>query len=352
MVSFPELDALGVDRQKIQVDTNDGYPRIAFDWQYPGSAGSQKYAITFINGDITQQAKPYPEKLQNVLQNGIDVYYQRAGVGIGAYAQHPPFIKEIYKHMRAGGSFVTDDFYITWNEVYDGGSEFPADLALSEMPIPGEGELIKEISDMRLKWEPAPQDLKLDNAGGHPNLYYGWKVRVRQKTSSPVSVPAIGRPTSALGISTPDKLGGIDFKDLKSRAPNGKRSVGALKGQLTALPISQLEKIDIFSEWSRIQNLVNEGVIPSNARMKQFLMACCQKQVLGRDLNKILGCLSDIFRLEETQTGLANQGQAGDQTDPLKDMLAQLETNRTPQEILAGLSLIALPQAQVQLSIP
>ncbi|MBF0532812.1 MAG: hypothetical protein HQL23_06935 [Candidatus Omnitrophica bacterium] len=153
--------------------------------------------------------------------------------------------------------------------------------------------------------------------------------------SSPASVSgAAASPAQAA-----DKNGGVDFRALP---------VPALPvlpmGNVPPAMIGDFSRLDIRKEWSYIQNMVNEGVIPSDQRLRNYLLAACQQKRLARDINQILGLLADVLRLEENHAALTEPG--------IENMLALLESDRPNQEIQSGLSRISTAAPELQLSIP
>lgn len=46
-------------------------------------------------------------------------------------------------------------------------------------------------------------------------------------------------------------------------------------------------------------NTPRAGIIPLNERIKEYVLASCLRQGLGSQMDKILGCIADIMRIEE-----------------------------------------------------
>jgi hypothetical protein len=115
--------------------------------------------------------------------------------------------------------------------------------------------------------------------------------------------------------------GGIDFRHL----PIVTQSLGNLKASIRAMPQAGLERINLAQEWSDIERLVNSGITPSAERLKDYLAASCFSGNLNSDMEKIVACISDILRTEESTC---------QPTDPaLKDILVVLGSGRSGEEI-------------------
>jgi len=185
-----ELESIGVDLENILVFDDDGYPRIEFEWTYIGGV-EQTYSITFVNADITEPK--LNSKLNKVLSQGVDIYYQKAGceIPICYHQREDSFICSIHDHLNPGGYFVTDDYAFYGGEIgaLDFGTYFPVQLHEIEVPNFTELEdaIIKVISSS------LPEDVYrryLGKERENPRFHYGWHVRIRQKEGQPGSIPA------------------------------------------------------------------------------------------------------------------------------------------------------------------
>ncbi|MBF0532878.1 MAG: hypothetical protein HQL23_07275 [Candidatus Omnitrophica bacterium] len=158
--------------------------------------------------------------------------------------------------------------------------------------------------------------------------------RERPRASSPATVASIISPAQS-----EDKNGGVDFRALP---------VPALPvmpaGNVAPVRIGDFSRLDIRNEWSHMQSMVNDGVVPSDERLRNYLLAACQQKVIGRDMDQILGLLADVMRLEESHVTLTDPG--------VENMLALIESNQPNREIQSGLSRISIPERELQLSIP
>ncbi|MFA5499743.1 MAG: methyltransferase domain-containing protein, partial [Candidatus Omnitrophota bacterium] len=167
-----ELHSLGVT--KVKVDMYKERPRITFRWAYQG-ASEEEYSITFVTADITKPGK-YPEALRNFLEEGIDVYFQKAGERIANdYSKkHDNFIIYLSKYLRQDGFFVTDDVAVrSVAGIFSGqpryvnrAEKFPISL-----------QVITNVDLERRKKEALAVRTKLP---GRLNLGYGLIVTIRQ----------------------------------------------------------------------------------------------------------------------------------------------------------------------------
>ncbi|MFA5345415.1 MAG: metallophosphoesterase [Candidatus Omnitrophota bacterium] len=127
--------------------------------------------------------------------------------------------------------------------------------------------------------------------------------------------------------------GGIDFRAL----PIVNQPVNTAILKLSAADLARLNNINIDSEWSQIQNMVNAGIIPSSQRIKEYMLACCLRKNSGSQISRVLGCIADILRIEEDRVL--------DTDVELKSILTLVESGRPESELQLGLSKIEiLPQ--------
>ncbi|MFH1397256.1 MAG: hypothetical protein ABIH27_01725 [Candidatus Omnitrophota bacterium] len=96
----------------------------------------------------------------------------------------------------------------------------------------------------------------------------------------------------------PDAPGGIDLRAL----PTIIQPMGSFKGLNFSLPqLSQeeLRQFNVASEIELIKNMVKAGNIPSGDRIKELIAACVQKGQINSQIDNLLLCLVDTFKLEE-----------------------------------------------------
>jgi len=96
----------------------------------------------------------------------------------------------------------------------------------------------------------------------------------------------------------PEKTGGIDFRALPMIIqPMG--SFAGLNFKLPQLSQAELRQINVDSEIQQIKNMVQSGIIPSGQRIKELVAACIQKKEMNSQVDGLLLCIADIFKLEE-----------------------------------------------------
>ncbi|MFC1658665.1 signal peptidase I [Candidatus Omnitrophota bacterium] len=173
------LKAMGVEKKDIKLINNpDGTVTIKFTWAYLGQ-GLREYSITYIQADITDPDN-YPQRLKQILSTGIDIYYQKAGFGIPK--RYDRFLSIIAKAVKEGGYLVTDD-YSTEREIFN-----PDSLLRSHnLNYTSENELVS--AEMRY-WESQVKFARRDDYIANTPvplylIYYGWRVRIRQKKEEP-----------------------------------------------------------------------------------------------------------------------------------------------------------------------
>lgn len=131
-----------------------------------------------------------------------------------------------------------------------------------------------------------------------------------------------------------DDLGGIDFRSLfiTSRSspvikPNPQEQINP------GIPSSAIDK-----EWRDIQKTVSEGNIPSGDRIRKYVLFCCQRENLNKDVDNVIICISEILRLEEDYVVDCEPG--------FIRFLSILESYTSPQELQIALRNFSfVPQA-------
>jgi len=163
-----ELEALGVDRSMIIADTDSrGYPRIAFDWAYPGEKPRKRYVCFIDSRDILQD--------RGIRYLGAyDLYYQRASVELAAgYVEKRlrknSYIRDVYARVKPGGYLVTDDYSwrFSFERAVNYADDFPEDLAVEEHFV--DPLLTDTVREFR------------KSEGYEKMLGYGWDVGIRRK---------------------------------------------------------------------------------------------------------------------------------------------------------------------------
>ncbi len=168
---------------------------VSFEWSYAGSGSARSYSVTFINANIADPLS-YPEALERILADGIDVYYQKAGFSIPkGYARFMPVIG---RSLRDNGSIISGD--ICWEEF----NPYPWDLdpvlayipaaVFSEMDAAAT-ERMKRFASALVQSRARDEAAKFQSSGLEDEtaesllstahwyyiLRYGWEVHIRRK---------------------------------------------------------------------------------------------------------------------------------------------------------------------------
>ena len=105
--------------------------------------------------------------------------------------------------------------------------------------------------------------------------------------------------------------GGVDFRQLPA-------SIAGVECKALFGGISpRVAGMDIDAEWTKIQTMVNRGILPSCQRVREYAGACYTKGVLPGRSRELLSCVAAVLRMEETKDM---------PTEPVfKDLLAVLD---------------------------
>lgn len=186
-----ELEALGIT--DVRVDRNEGYPRISFMWAYHGEEPRLR-EITFVETDMTDTDN-YPRMLHDFLNEGIDLYYQRASLRMPKeYCQKKCFLRYLHDHLNRDGFFITDDYsffekgHEGEDKFFDRSKDFP--IRMEKLPVPGRDVRARVIKRVRRRAS---------------SLSYGWNLTVRRKKAE-LAGPAPMRPESAGGKEEVDRI--------------------------------------------------------------------------------------------------------------------------------------------------
>lgn len=138
---------------------------------------------------------------------------------------------------------------------------------------------------------------------------------------------------SSLPIAA-DAKGGIDLRALPIV------SQPALNMPVGNIPtLRPLVNINLDESWSQIQSMLKVGIIPSSERIKEYLQSCCGKENMGQEIDRILVCIADIFRLQEEQAISTDAS--------LKEMLALLESDKSVDEMQFALAEILVSEKEL-----
>ena len=128
-----------------------------------------------------------------------------------------------------------------------------------------------------------------------------------------------------------DAKGGIDFRGLPIVT---QPVVPAMPGP-SLRSGSNFKNIDLKESWQQIQNMLKAGIIPSSQRLKEYLQACCSKEIdIDSQIDKVLACIADILRLQEQDDKPTEQA--------LKEVLVLLESGKPADQIPVALNNITV----------
>jgi len=159
--------------------------------------------------------------------------------------------------------------------------------------ITDENQLREEINHTDI------EDSKFDSI---VKEYKGEGSNQQTKLTASSSIRNSGEESVSSAVqSTPEKTGGIDFRALPMTIqPMG--SFNGLNFKLPRLSQAELRQINVDSEIQQIKNMVQSGIVPSGQRIKELVAACIQKKEMNSQVDSLLLCLADIFKLEEENT--------------------------------------------------
>ena len=162
------------------------------------------------------------------------------------------------------------------------------------------------------------------------------------------------RPLNSIKSEEPDNAKSVKSVIWNARIPpfNPSSSVDNPGGiDLTALPITTqfvLNKplvenmpvagsglsltINLDNELRQIQSMLNTGIMPSSERIKEYALASSslKPEDYRREIDRLLGCIADIFRLEEEKAKPPPQA--------LKEVLILLEADKPAPELQLALA--------------
>ncbi|MDD5431601.1 MAG: hypothetical protein PHO70_01240 [Candidatus Omnitrophica bacterium] len=152
----------------------------------------------------------------------------------------------------------------------------------------------------------------------------GTKVVVSRKDKN--SLPPAPKETKELQNSAA-KVGGIDFRATPF-------VVQPMVGPQPTAHRPQALRLNnsLDAEWIAIQNMLNSGIVPSTRRIKEYLEQCCLKEDANLDIDRVIGCIADILRIEEERVVTTNSD--------LKELLVVLESDKTGKDLILALNKI------------
>lgn len=251
----------GMDVKGLQVHSFHGHPGFRFRWTYINQK-EEVHEIAFIKADITK-IETYPNFLKEEIEGGIDGYYQRAGYRIPQSYKDGTFIRYLYAHMNEGAFFVTDDYYYDYfdpdleTQIFnDAARDFP-DLNMRSIHVSVPPGITAKLLNTALRM---------------PRDYYGWHMRVRQKTGK--------EKTGAAPVSKGDAAG-----------------PPAEGGQAPSSPVETKEdlvRIAVYLGWMAEQAINKLSVIDT------LMQLIDERPRMREETNKLLAPLREVLSLYGT----------------------------------------------------
>ncbi len=117
------------------------------------------------------------------------------------------------------------------------------------------------------------------------------------------------------------EYGGIDLRSL----PINRQALDNLSTAGLPASADRLETLNINRELRDIYRLIDAGITPSPERIREFVQACCLKDEIATNQDRIMRCIAEIIRLDEERLC---------PTDiMLRDILVVLESSRNSREL-------------------
>ena len=177
-------------------------------------------------------------------------------------------------------------------------NEYAADMpgSLEKLLSEDNFNLSADIPDDRVRHSPGDDDnLNHDHDSGHHDTDSGGDSL--DDGSSPLTQQSAPDKsiTDALLL---EKRGGIDFTGRAMRIKLER--MGSFKDLSLVLPkVSNVEDINLDSEFTQIQSVIQTGIIPNSRRLLEFIAACYYRQELQDRLPEIISCLAEACKIEE-----------------------------------------------------
>ena len=284
------------------------------------------------------------------LVNGREVYAKRVNSLRTRYSEEEIMISlEVDKSLKKVSPYFDTQEFI--GIVYDRGAFYLLSLAITGERYSSEKE---EEPDDFYRFKTEVRDILMPLGLGdieHIFIYKDGKMRcvfldfethpyravkdANKATEALKSSSAVEREEKRSVSSSVNNPGGIDLRAL----PITTQFV--LNQPLTAnMPIagsalnlnralSDSRRVSLNNELRQIQDMLNAGIMPSSERIKEYALtsSSLKPEDYSREIDKILGCIADVFRLEEEKAKPTPQ--------ILKDMLILLESDKpAPLQIL------------------
>ena len=129
-----------------------------------------------------------------------------------------------------------------------------------------------------------------------------------------------------------DNAGGINFTALPILTQTTSLPRAVSNPQIGGQSGLKLPAGELDEEWHGIEQALNGGIIPSNERLKEYMLEICVNGDCTQEFDKVLSCIADILRLEEESCY---------PTAPaLREMLMLLESDKSAQEMQLALTTV------------
>ena len=125
-------------------------------------------------------------------------------------------------------------------------------------------------------------------------------------------------------------MGGIDLRVLPIAVKSAHLPVGLVSAASTSNNTALIPSPALDKEWQEIENMLNNGILPSLERIKEYLTLSCKSADCQARIEQVLGGIAYILRLEEERAAYADIA--------TRQMLVLLEENLPANELDVALA--------------
>jgi len=140
--------------------------------------------------------------------------------------------------------------------------------------------------------------------------------------------PNSGASQERPSASAVSDKGGIDFRAL----PITTQPAIAGQTRFVRAQMPLVGRTNNDQDWRAIENMLEGGIIPSAERVKDYLLARCDKGNIDEEMGRVLSCIADILRLEEENASSSDSS--------LRKFLVLLESDKPLKEFKTALNSI------------
>jgi len=128
--------------------------------------------------------------------------------------------------------------------------------------------------------------------------------------------------------------GGIDFS---GNMPIAIQPMGGLRTIQPSSPLTFQREVnpELAKEWQEIERMLAANITPSPQRIKEYLQGCVAGGCADKEIDKVLGCIADIMRMEEERCTGSDES--------LKEILVMLEQKPSAEFAAALQKIDVLP---------